>query len=60
MRRFFAAAILLLIPLTAARARQADAPEWENPRVFSVNEEPAHATFVPYADEATARRGALA
>src|SRR5215210_906451 len=60
MRRFFAAAILLLIPLTVARARQADPPDWENPRVFGINKEPAHATFVPYADESSARRGALA
>src|ERR1044071_2146084 len=60
MRRFFAVVILLLVPLTVAHARQADPPDWENPRVFGINKEPAHATFVPYADEATARRGALA
>ncbi|HWS89537.1 MAG TPA: glycoside hydrolase family 2 TIM barrel-domain containing protein [Pyrinomonadaceae bacterium] len=60
MRRFFAAAVLLLTPLTSAHARQAETPEWENPRVFAINKEPARATFVPYADEATARRGALA
>ncbi|HKQ51044.1 MAG TPA: glycoside hydrolase family 2 TIM barrel-domain containing protein, partial [Pyrinomonadaceae bacterium] len=34
--------------------------EWEDPRVFAVNREPAHATLVPYPDEAAARRGALA
>jgi beta-galactosidase len=34
--------------------------EWEDPRVFAVNREPAHATLVPYPDEARARRGALA
>jgi beta-galactosidase len=28
--------------------------EWENPRIFSVNAEVPHATFVPYADEASA------
>ncbi|HEX8150493.1 MAG TPA: glycoside hydrolase family 2 TIM barrel-domain containing protein [Pyrinomonadaceae bacterium] len=61
MRRFVAAAILLLAcPPAPPQARQAEPPDWENPRVFSVNKEPAHATFVPYADEAAARRGALA
>ncbi|HYP52301.1 MAG TPA: glycoside hydrolase family 2 TIM barrel-domain containing protein, partial [Pyrinomonadaceae bacterium] len=34
--------------------------EWEDPRVFAVNREPAHATLVPYPDEAAARRGAMA
>ncbi|HEX8291164.1 MAG TPA: glycoside hydrolase family 2 TIM barrel-domain containing protein [Pyrinomonadaceae bacterium] len=61
MRRFAAAAILLLACAHApTRARQADPPDWENPRVFGVNREPAHATFVPYPDEAAARRGATA
>jgi opacity protein-like surface antigen len=60
MRRFFAAAVLLLACSSAAHARQSDTPEWENPRVFGVNKEPAHATFVPYPDEATARRGVMA
>jgi beta-galactosidase len=61
MRRFVAAIILLLACSSVpSQARQADTPDWENPRVFNVNKEPAHATFVPYADEATARRGVLA
>lgn len=60
MRRFAAAVILLLCSVAASQARQADVPEWENPRVFGVNKEPARATFIPYADEATARRGVLA
>ncbi|HEX8187478.1 MAG TPA: glycoside hydrolase family 2 TIM barrel-domain containing protein, partial [Pyrinomonadaceae bacterium] len=61
MRRFVAAAILLLAcPPAPSPARQADVPDWENPRVFNVNKEPARSTFVPYADEAAARRGAPA
>ncbi len=61
MRKFVGPFILLLAcSFVPTRARQADAPEWENPRVFSVNEEPAHATFVPYPDETSARRGVLA
>jgi beta-galactosidase len=60
MRRFVAAVILLLACATVpSHARQADPPDWENPRVFGIGREPMHATFVPYPDEATARRGAL-
>lgn len=29
-------------------------PEWENPKIFSVNAEAMHVTFVPYPDEASA------
>lgn len=29
-------------------------PEWQDPRVFEVNREPAHATMVPYPDQASA------
>ena len=57
MRRFFAAAVLLL---ACAAVQAQDLPDWENPRVFNLNKEPAHATFVPYADEASARRGVMA
>jgi beta-galactosidase len=28
--------------------------DWENPAVFQINREPAHATFLPYADESSA------
>ena len=43
MRRFAAAAILLLAcsPMTT-EARQT-VPDWENPRVFDINKEPPHA-----------------
>src|SRR5215207_5355902 len=57
MRRFFAAVILLF---ACASVQSQELPDWENPRVFDLNKEPAHATFVPYADEASARRGVLA
>lgn len=67
MRRFYAVFILqLLLAGWGARAAQ-DEPrgrtnlaEWEDPRVFGAGREPAHSTFVPYPDEAAARRGALA
>src|SRR5215204_4069744 len=57
MRRFFAAVILLL---ACSSVQSQELPDWENPRVFNINKEPAHATFVPYADEASARRGVMA
>jgi len=67
MRRVCAALILqLLLAAPAAHLAQGESgaraalPEWEDPRVFGVNKEPPHATLVPYADEASARRGALA
>lgn len=31
-------------------------PDWENPRVFGLNKEPAHATFAAYPDENSALR----
>jgi beta-galactosidase len=67
MRRFHAALTLTLLlagravcPAQDESQARTDPPEWEDPRVFAVNREPAHATFVPYPDEAAARRGALA
>jgi beta-galactosidase len=57
-----AAATLAGLVLISASTGQTPAPaapvsEWENPRIFSVNAEPMHATFLPYADEGTALRG---
>jgi beta-galactosidase len=45
-----------LLFMAAATGPQAVAPvpEWENPKIFSVNAEASHATFIPYADEASA------
>jgi beta-galactosidase len=42
--------------LTAALAAAA-VPDWENPRVFSVNKEPAHCTLIPYPDTDTVLLG---
>ena len=50
----------LLAAALVAQTPQAAGPmgnEWENPRVFSVNAEKPHATFVPFADERGARTG---
>ncbi len=43
-----------------SQARQADTPDWENPRVFNPQQGARAPTFVPYPDEAAARRGVLA
>ena len=52
-------ALALCSPLLAAPVAARDdgaLPDWENARVFAINREPAHATFVPYPDETAARR----
>ncbi len=62
MRRLSAAAVIagLCLPLFILAAPGQDQrtppPEWENPRVFAVGKEPAHATLVPYPDESAALR----
>ncbi|HVF42531.1 MAG TPA: glycoside hydrolase family 2 TIM barrel-domain containing protein [Pyrinomonadaceae bacterium] len=46
---------LLAFAVSGQDGRPSDAPpEWENPRVFAINKEPAHATLTPYADERAA------
>lgn len=45
--------ILWLIALGTAVSAQS-VPDWENPAVFRVNNEPAHASLMPYADLASA------
>ena len=53
------ALILLLVGwLTATNSTHPEllSPDWENPRVFGINKEPAHATLSPYPDEASALR----
>ena len=62
MTRVAAGLLILIFALVALsrQGREGEPHEWENPRVFGINKEPAHATFVPYADEAAARRGVLA
>jgi beta-galactosidase len=54
---FFLALNLSALILFSTSSAQQAAHEWEDPRVFAVNREPAHATFVPYPDEPSARRG---
>jgi beta-galactosidase len=63
MRRFFIAAFVVAAVwhcpslFTRTPTSAADAPpEWEDGRVFAVGKEPAHATLVPYPDEALALR----
>src|SRR5688500_12370909 len=64
MRRLFALLIFLLSSSAGLSPHgqngQQSTHDWENPRVFDINKEPARATFVPYPDEQSARRGALA
>ena len=64
MRKLFAVLIFLLSSSAALSPHgqygQQSTPDWENPRVFGINKEPAHATFVPYPDEPSARHGAVA
>ena len=45
---------LLIIAAAAGQQSVAPVPEWENPKIFSVNAEAPHATFIPYADDASA------
>lgn len=59
MQRRCAVLFLLLslsVPLAFAQ-ETASLPDWENPRVFGINKEPAHATFVPHPDEVSAAKG---
>ncbi len=49
-------AVISTLFLTAALAAET-VPDWENPRVFSVNKEPAHCTLLPYPDTDTALLG---
>jgi len=50
----FALAAAPLPPAAQAPGAPPAVPEWENPKIFSVNAEAAHATFIPFADEAAA------
>lgn len=44
--------LVLLLPALALAAQ--NIPDWENPAVFRVNNQPAHATLMPFADKASA------
>jgi beta-galactosidase len=54
---FFFAVLVLSSNYTAAQS-STGVPEWQDPRVFGVNKEQAHATFTPYPDEVSALQGA--
>ncbi|CAD0007234.1 glycoside hydrolase family 2 TIM barrel-domain containing protein [Flavobacterium chungangense] len=45
---------LLVIFVSGAVGQEKDRNDWENPEVFQINREPARASFLPYADEASA------
>ncbi|GGF05620.1 glycoside hydrolase family 2 TIM barrel-domain containing protein [Flavobacterium limi] len=45
---------LLVIFVSGAVGQEKDRNDWENPQVFQINREPARASFLPYADEASA------
>src|SRR6266540_7123948 len=60
MKRVFAVVVFLLssvigISLHGPKGQQ-PLPDWENPRVFGINKEPAHATLTPYPNEPAALR----
>lgn len=59
---YFVAVSLFLLPLipfgATAQTKPAEAiPDWENPRVFSINKEAPHATLTPFPSESAARNG---
>src|SRR5919202_666585 len=62
MRRLSAAASIaglglpLFILAAPGQDQRTPPPDWEDPRVFAVGKEPAHATLVPYPDESAALR----
>ena len=46
--------LLLIASITTQNSKLFSANDWENPAVFQINREPARATFLPFADDATA------
>jgi len=46
--------VLGLDPMLVAQNAGSTARDWENPRVFGINKEPARATYTPFPDEASA------
>ena len=48
-------AIAAIVFFCLSLAGQQAPPDWENPRVFGINKEPAHATITPYPDDKAAR-----
>lgn len=59
MKILSATLISLLVLIAGAEAPVADGPagnEWENPKVFGVGKEAPRATFIPFADAASAQK----
>ena len=56
MRRNFLLLFFAVVSATSLLAQNSGAavPDWENPRVFGINKEPARATFTPFPDEPAA------
>jgi len=57
MRRislFLLSFVVLGTVSVCAQGGNSAAPDWENPRVFGINKEPARASFTPFADETAA------
>jgi len=48
--------VMSVVSLSFAQTAS-DAPEWENPRIFSVNAEIPHSTLIPFPDVETATTG---
>jgi len=46
--------LLLALQMPVTALNKVTPNDWENPEVFQINREPARATFLPYADQASA------
>jgi beta-galactosidase len=46
--------VLALDPMLVAQNAGSTARDWESPRVFGINKEPARATYTPFPDDASA------
>jgi beta-galactosidase len=46
--------IALFLCISSSFSLFAQTPDWENPRVFAVNNEPTRASFLPYQSESMA------
>lgn len=53
----FCLILFLSLPSAVAQTDSAATPDWENPRVFGINKEAAHASFTPFPNEAAALTG---
>jgi beta-galactosidase len=46
--------VSILATMLAAQSTNTTARDWENPRVYGINKEPARASYTPFPDEASA------